>query len=227
MKSRSACSCARAGTPTASRGVAASPACGPAAVTSVPAVSSAASTAPVVAIKARIGRGTSGRAGPSPSVAACTSCTASHTSTIETRKCTLTLHQARPVRTVTPPITACVTTPSGWTSASRTSRGRRGRVPSAASRQRPATSTTAKVSSRLPNSIHCVSAATSGCGVGTRLPGKHCGQVGQPRPEPVTRTTDPVSAMPACATTAAIASRRITAGGTGTIRSRSAGRATC
>lgn len=31
---------------------------------------------------------------------------------------------------------------------------------------------------------------------GVKLPGKHCGQVGQPSPEAVTRTTAPVTAMP-------------------------------
>ena len=29
-----------------------------------------------------------------------------------------------------------------------------------------------------------------------KLPGKHCGQVGQPRPDAVTRTIAPVTAMP-------------------------------
>ena len=174
----------------------------------------------------RTAPGTTGRGGPSPSPTAETSTTASQTSAIETRKCTLTLHHTSPSSTVNPPITAWATTPSGCTSASRTSRGRRGRAFSAARKHSPVTSTTANVSSRLPNSTHWCSAATSGCGVGTRLPGKHCGQVGQPSPDPVTRTIDPVTAIPACATTAAIASRRTTAGGTGTRRSRSAGRAT-
>ena len=79
--------------------------------------------------------------------------------------------------------------------------------------------TTRNVSSRLPNSIHWVSACVSGCGTGTRLPGKHCGHVGQPNPDPVTRTTDPVTAMPACATTAATASVRMTRGEVGGRRS--------
>ena len=38
--------------------------------------------------------------------------------------------------------------------------------------------------------------ATSGWGIGVKLPGKHWGQVGQPRPEAVTRTIAPVTAMP-------------------------------
>ena len=37
---------------------------------------------------------------------------------------------------------------------------------------------------------------TSATGTGTKLPGKHCGQVGQPSPEAVTRTMAPVTAMP-------------------------------
>ena len=106
------------------------------------------------------------------------------------------------------------------------SRARRGRVFSAASKHAPATSTTTNVSNRLPNSIHWVSAATSGCGVGTRLPGKHSGHVGQPSPEPVTRTTEPVTAMPAWATTAATASRRISDAGVAGRRCRNAGRTT-
>ena len=71
-----------------------------------------------------------------------------------------------------PPITACATTPSGCTSASRVSRGRRGRVASAATRHAPATMTTRNVSSRLPNSIHWVSACVSGCGDGHQAAGE-------------------------------------------------------
>ena len=44
--------------------------------------------------------------------------------------------------------------------------------------------------------------------VSPQVSGKHCGQVGQPSPEPVTRTTDPVTAMPAWVITAAIAVAR-------------------
>ena len=69
-----------------------------------------------------------------------TSSTASQMNTIETRKCTATLHQTSPLSTTNPPITACATTPTGWATASRTSRRRRGRMVSAASRpaRRPA-----------------------------------------------------------------------------------------
>jgi hypothetical protein len=40
------------------------------------------------------------------------------------------------------------------------------------------------------------------------LPETHCGQVGQPSPDPVTRTTEPVTPIPACAITAATAMAR-------------------
>src|SRR5690349_15647710 len=59
-----------------------------------------------------------------------------------------------------------------------------------------AVSTTRKVSIRLPNSTAWWMPATSGCGTGVKLPGKHCGQVGHPSPEAVTRTMAPVTAMP-------------------------------
>ena len=61
------------------------------------------------------------------------------------------------------------------------------------------------VNSRLPYSIHWLSVAYSGCSTGTMLPGKHSGQVGQPRPEPVTRTIAPVIAISACVATTASA----------------------
>ncbi len=64
------------------------------------------------------------------------------------------------------------------------------------------------VSRRLPYSIHWFSVAYSGCSTGTMLPGKHCGHVGQPSPEPVTRTIEPVSPMPAWVTMAAMARAR-------------------
>jgi hypothetical protein len=123
--------------------------------------------------------------------------TASQMSGIVTRKCGATVYQASPVSTVIPPITAWATTPRGMVAASSTSRPRRGRTLRAASRQAPVTMTSAMPRSRLPNSTHWCRTAISGWGTGTRLPGKHWGHVGQPRPDPVTRTTAPVTAMPA------------------------------
>lgn len=49
---------------------------------------------------------------------------------------------------------------------------------------------------RLPNSTTWCTTATSACGTGVKLPGKHWGQVGQPRPDAVTRTMAPVTAIP-------------------------------
>ena len=64
---------------------------------------------------------------------------------------------------------------------------------------------TTPVNSRLPYSIHWLSVSYSGCSTGTMLPGKHCGHVGQPSPEPVTRTIAPVIAMSAWVASTAIA----------------------
>ena len=56
--------------------------------------------------------------------------------------------------------------------------------------------TTAMLIRRLPNSTAWWMRGTSACATGVKLPGKHCGQVGQPRPDAVTRTMAPVTAMP-------------------------------
>src|SRR3954451_22210122 len=48
--------------------------------------------------------------------------------------------------------------------------------------------------------------------LGTSRPPVHRGQVGQPSPEPVSRTAPPVTTMPTLATTEASASRRRVAG---------------
>ena len=68
-----------------------------------------------------------------------------------------------------------------------------------------ATSPTAKVSIRLPNSIAPCSAY---CAVGVYDSSVQLGQVGQPSPEPVSRTTPPVTTIAELATTEATASRR-------------------
>src|SRR3954449_2072353 len=49
-------------------------------------------------------------------------------------------------------------------------------------------------------------------GVGVMLPSVHSGQVGQPRPEPVSRTAPPVTTMTPLAITLASAMRETTAG---------------
>ena len=71
-----------------------------------------------------------------------------------------------------------------------------------------AVSTTKKVIIRLPNSTAWWMTATSAWGTGVKLPGKHCGQVGQPSPDAVTRTIAPVTAMPPWVRMTAAAMRR-------------------
>lgn len=94
-----------------------------------------------------------------------------------------------------PPMTACTTVEAGISQAyTSTSRRRRARV--TANTARAAVMTTAKVIIRLPNSTAWWMRGTSETATGVKLPGKHCGQVGQPSPEAVTRTMAPVTAMP-------------------------------
>ena len=114
---------------------------------------------------------------------------------IEATRWMATVHHSSPVSTVIPPITACTTVEAGISHAyTNTSRRRRARV--TARTAAIAVSTTAKVIIRLPNSTAWWIRGTSGCATGTKLPGKHCGQVGQPRPDAVTRTMAPVTAIP-------------------------------
>ena len=102
-----------------------------------------------------------------------------------------TIHGFRSVSTVMPPMTACAGMPSAITSASR----RRSRRPDcqAATNVPIATATSTQVSIRLPNSI---AEWTSYAPCGVSDSSVHRGHVGQPRPEPVSRTTPPVTTMP-------------------------------
>ena len=68
-----------------------------------------------------------------------------------------------------------------------------------------ATAVSTNVSIRLVNSIAPCCACS---GVGMSESAVQVGQVGQPSPEPVSRTTPPVTTMPTLATTDATASRR-------------------
>lgn len=72
-----------------------------------------------------------------------------------------------------------------------------------------ATASTRNDSRRLPNSIAMLIGACESIFAGTKLSGVQRGQVGQPRPEPVTRTAAPVTVMPTLTTIAARAHRRI------------------
>ena len=68
---------------------------------------------------------------------------------------------------------------------------------------------TTEVSVRLPNSIS-LWMPCSWCGTGVNDPGTHCGQVGQPSPEPVSRTRPPVTTMPISSTRLATSTGRST-----------------
>ncbi len=155
--------------------------------------------------------GTRGRGGSSPSVKARCSSTASHTRIVEARKWIATVHHNRCVITVMPPMRACTTTPAGITQARASSRVRPGwsrNTRHATTTQAAATATTTNVSSRFPYSTHWLSMAYSGCSTGVMLPGKHCGQVGHPSPDPVTRTIEPVTPIPPWVMIAATARAR-------------------
>ena len=66
-------------------------------------------------------------------------------------------------------------------------------------------STRTEVSARLPNSI---APWMPSAGVVVSEPASHCGQVGQPRPEPVTRTTPPVRMIRMLTSSAAVVPHR-------------------
>ena len=72
-----------------------------------------------------------------------------------------------------------------------------------------ATAVSTKVSSRLPNSMTPWPASS---GVATKLASVQRGQVGQPRPEPVSRTAPPVTTIAPFATALARATRETVAG---------------
>ena len=122
---------------------------------------------------------------------------------IENSRWKATAHGLRSVSTVMPPSTACAGTLSPSQRASRRSSRRPERQ--ALTNVAIAIAVSTKVRVRLPNSIaECTSRAP--CGV-KELPWQR-GQVGQPSPEPVSRTAPPVSTMPMLATRVAQPRRR-------------------
>ena len=114
-----------------------------------------------------------------------------------------TTHGFRSVSTVKPPMIACAGIPSASTKAS--SRTSRRSEPHAATNVATAIATSTNVSSRLPNSI---AACTSRAPCGVNDVDVQRGQVGQPRPEPVSRTAPPVTTSTTLATNVAHASGR-------------------
>ena len=75
-----------------------------------------------------------------------------------------------------------------------------------------AMTTSGKLSSRLPNSIHVLSSVCPAFLLATTSAALHCGQSGQPSPDALSRTAAPVDMITASAMTPASASRRIETG---------------
>ena len=190
----------------------ASPPCGPAAVTSVPATHSSdqhADGGPGQHAAAE--RGTVGCGGPSPSFSRTSSTIAQNSSTSETSMCGATVHQASSNRTTTPPQIGLEQ------HAGRADRGDRqqaaalrpgqphGQERAERGDQHDAGERAVTELDRLVERGHALALTP-----GPASPGWHSGQVGQPRPEPVTRTVAPVTAMPPLASTAAQANARCT-----------------
>ena len=144
------------------------------------------------------GPGGAGGRGPSGRAARQASATVTAMIAIESRKWAATVHGLSPVSTVTPPSTAWAGMPRKAATASGTSDRRPCR--STATRVASATSPTTKVSIRLPNSIAPCSAYSA---VGVYDSSVQLGQVGQPSPEPVSRTTPPVTTIAELAITEA------------------------
>ena len=124
----------------------------------------------------------------------------------------LTVNGLSIVLTTRPPHRAWAAMPRGCSQASRTSDVRRGVSRIADSTQAIPTTSTRKVTIRLPNSMAMLIGEISGCATGSRLSGVQLGQVGQPSPDSVTRTTAPLTVMPALTTTEASAQPRIVLG---------------
>ena len=189
------CACAIASVPmyTGMRDAAPSPPCGPAAVTNVPRTSTRNA---IDAIAVAAWRSPTGARTSSGSLrSACTAATASAISTIETRKWIDTVYHCSPVRTVMPPITACVSTPSGRIQATRRTTVAIPVLRRTSHRNHSVAPSTTNVRSRLPNSMPACR-SSNGFAVGVKLSGSQRGHSAQPRPDPLTRTTPPVTTMP-------------------------------
>ena len=146
-------------------------------------------------------RGTGGAASRWGLRSSSTSATQTMIIAIDSRKCPATIHGLRSVNTVMPPMTACSGIPRPTTRDSRVAR--RCRAPRAARKHRTAIAASAKVSSRLPNSIAPWRPSSPWATYDASV---QRGHVGQPSPDPVRRTAAPVTTMPMLATRLATAS---------------------
>ena len=188
-----------------------SPECGPVPVARVPATISSAVTAMVSRDRWSTGRPTVRTGSPSPSRVRCHIASAARISSIEVRKCTATTNGLRCDSTVMPPSTASTTMIQNWAQPSLVTPRRQGLPQRAAMIARPTRAQTRSVSIRLVNSMI---PWTPIAAVGARSPPVQVGQVGQPRPEPVSRTAPPVTTISTLATRVANAVQRITRSGT-------------
>src|SRR6478735_245660 len=181
------------------RGALASPACGPAPVTTTPSMTAShANTATAVMAGRRTpGRAASGevRNWPVLPYARLTSRVANTTRAMDTRKCRPTTHGFSWVSTVMPPMMACAGMLASRPRASRNRSLRSLRRFHKYTSIRAATAASANVRRRLPNSMKPWMPIS---GVLTRELLVHLGQVGQPRPEAVSRTAPPVTTSTVC-----------------------------
>ncbi|SCD61844.1 hypothetical protein GA0115246_1038510 [Streptomyces sp. SolWspMP-sol7th] len=169
-----------------------SPACGPVPVTRVPtAMRSAVTTTRTHARRTTLGPA-SGRGAASPSRLRCHMSAATAMSAEESRKCAATVYGLRPTSTTMPPSTALPMTSQNCVQPSRVSERRRGFAARAAMIAQPTAAHSTYVSIRLPNSMTPWNPISR---VVVSEVSVHCGQVGQPSPDPVSRTAPPVTTM--------------------------------
>src|SRR5688572_14645529 len=179
-------------------GSSASPECGPEPVTTVPSARTSAPTPQVAHPSRETSGGTSGTGAAADSSRANHRYDAATTSTIDRRKWAATVAGCSPWSTVNPPRTAWATTPPRTTTEA-VRIARRGAHAQTARTVASARMPRTPVRERLPNSMYLWK--PSACStVGVIDPSTHSGQVGQPRPLPVTRTSPPVTTMPTSAT---------------------------
>ena len=172
------------------RATSASPECGPLPVTTVPRMT-ANQASPKTAIAIRRWLEVASTTGLS--LARRSSTTARQSSATLTSRWSATMYQVSPASTVMPPITPWMGMPSAISVASSLTLGSRAarlRCSQAVSKVVMAMTMRTKVSRRLPNSMMPCSPIS---GVETKDSVVQRGQVGQPNPDPVSRTTAPVT----------------------------------
>ena len=152
-------------------------------------------------------RATIEQRGPSGSVARRCSTTAFAISTIESRKCAITMGGERSTSTVMPPSTIWAATPATSPQESHTRSACRGTRHSEPSTARITAADTKPVMVRFVNSI--IACFSNGA---TRRPSTQFGQSGHPSPDPVSRTAAPLTTIAASDRSAPSVKRRYSFG---------------